>query len=51
MGNQKKLALLYFIKHILLGKEGKNLIDLQWVQLVDNLKKFNKYPWGKFCYE
>ena len=46
-----KLALLYFVEHFLLGKEWNNLIDLQWVQLVDNLKKFNKYPWGKFCYE
>ena len=46
-----KLALLYFVEHVPLGKEGKNLIDLQWVQLVDNLEEFNKYPWGKICYE
>ena len=39
-----KLALLYFVEHVPLGKEGKNLIDLQWVQLVDNLEEFNKYP-------
>ena len=39
-----KLALLYFVEHVLLGKEWKNLIDLQWVQLVDNLEEFNKYP-------
>ena len=24
-----KLALLYFVEHVLLGKEGKNLINLQ----------------------
>ena len=29
-----KLALLYFLEHFLLGKEGKNLIDMQWVGLV-----------------
>ena len=29
----------------------KNLIDMQWVGLVDCLKVFNKYPWGKICYE
>ena len=46
-----KLALLYFVEHVLLGKEGKNLIDLQWVQLVDSLEEFNKYPWGRICYE
>ena len=39
-----ELALSYFVEHVLLGKERKNLIDLQWVQLVDNLEEFNKYP-------
>ena len=29
-----KLSLLYFLEQFLLGKEGKNLIDLHWVQLV-----------------
>ena len=24
---------------------------MQWVALVDNLKAFNKYPWGEICYE
>ena len=38
-----KLA-LYFLEHVLLGKEGKNLIDMQWVGLVDCLEVFNKYP-------
>ena len=46
-----KLALLYFVEHVLLKKEGKKLIDLQWVQLVDSLEEFNKYPWGGICYE
>ena len=46
-----KLALLYFLEHVLFGKEGKNLIDMEWVALVDNLEAFNKYPWGGICYE
>ena len=46
-----KLALLYFLEHVLLGKEGKNLINMQWVGLVDCLEVFNKYPWGRICYE
>ena len=46
-----KLALLYFLEHVLLGKEGKNLIDMQWVGLVDCLEVFNKYPWGGIFYE
>ena len=41
-----KLVLSYFLEHVLLGKEGKNLIDMQWVGLVDCLEVFNKYPWG-----
>ena len=46
-----KLALLYLLEHVLLGKEGKNLMDMQWVALVDNWEAFNKYPWEKICYE
>ena len=41
-----KLALFYFLEHVLFGKEGKNLIDMEWVALVDNLEAFNKYPLG-----
>ena len=33
-----KLALLFFLEHVLLGKEGKILIDMEWVSLVDCLK-------------
>ena len=39
-----KLALLYFLKHVLLVKEWKILIDMQWIGLVDCLEVFNKYP-------
>ena len=46
-----KLALLYLLEHVLLEKEGKNVIDMKWVALVDNWEAFNKYPWGKVCYE
>ena len=42
-----KLALFYFLEHVLFGKEGKNLIDMEWVVLVDNLEAFNKYPLGR----
>ena len=44
-----KLDLLYFLKHVLLGKEEKNLIDMEWVSLVDCLEVFNKYPRGMIC--
>ena len=39
-----RLTLLYWLEHVLLGKEGQNLIDMQWVALVDNWEAFNKYP-------
>ena len=42
---------MYFLEHVLFEKERKNLIDMQWVALADNLKAFNKYPWGEICYE
>ena len=41
-----KLTLLYFKEHVLFGKEGKILIDMQWVTPIDNLEAINKYPWG-----
>ena len=46
-----KLALLYFLEHVLLGQEEKNLKDMQWVSLVDCFEVFNKYPWDRICYE
>ena len=44
-----KLILLYFVEHVLLGKKGKNLIDLQWVQLVDSLEQFKSIHGGEFA--
>ena len=44
-----KLTLLYFLEHVLLGKEENNLIDLHWVQLIDSLQDFNKYSWRRIC--
>ena len=42
--NVHKLVLLYFLKHVLFGNEGKNIINMQWVGLIDGSKVFNKYP-------
>ena len=46
-----KLALIFFLEQALLGKENKNLIDLQWMHLVDDLEAFNQFPWGRISYE
>ena len=34
--DENMLTLLYFLEHILLGKEENFLIDIQWVDFVEN---------------
>ncbi|XP_038713466.1 uncharacterized protein LOC120007340 [Tripterygium wilfordii] len=45
-----KLALVYFLESVLLPRERSRNIDIQWLQLVDNVNVFNKYPWGSVSY-
>ncbi|XP_038713389.1 uncharacterized protein LOC120007258 [Tripterygium wilfordii] len=46
-----KLALVYFVEFVLLGRErSRNISDVAYLQLVENLDKFNKYPWGSVSY-
>ncbi|KAK0599400.1 hypothetical protein LWI29_004931 [Acer saccharum] len=46
-----KLALLYFLETVLFGKDQKVHIGAQHVELLEDLETFNKYPWGRKCYE
>ncbi|KAK3193112.1 hypothetical protein Dsin_024422 [Dipteronia sinensis] len=46
-----KLALLYFLEMVLFGKDQKVHISALHVELLENLETFNKYPWGRKCYE
>ncbi|KAI9185171.1 hypothetical protein LWI28_004985 [Acer negundo] len=46
-----KLALLYFLETVLFGKDQKVYIGAQHVELLEDLETFNKYPWGRKCYE
>ena len=46
-----KLALLYFVETVLFGKDQKVHIAAQHVDLLEDLDAFNKYPWGRKCYE
>ncbi|KAK3213280.1 hypothetical protein Dsin_017986 [Dipteronia sinensis] len=46
-----KLALLYFLETVLFGKDQKVHISALHVELLKNLETFNKYPWGRKCYE
>lgn len=42
-----KLAMLYFLECVLLGKERKVLIDSSHIHMVDHFETFNNYPWGR----
>ncbi|KAI3974668.1 hypothetical protein MKX01_021512 [Papaver californicum] len=46
-----KLALVYLLEFLLLGKDKKTYIDLRFLQIVDDLDEFNMYPWGLVSYE
>ncbi|KAK0599784.1 hypothetical protein LWI29_008626 [Acer saccharum] len=46
-----KLALLYFLENVLLGREKGSPIDSEHILLVDDLDRFNEYPWGRVCFE
>lgn len=46
-----KLALVLFVECCLLGGEGHSLINRQYLHLVEDLEKFNDYPWGTVVYE
>ncbi|XP_038717177.1 uncharacterized protein LOC120010448 [Tripterygium wilfordii] len=46
-----KLALVYFVEFVLPGRErSRNISDVTYLQLVENLDNFNKYPWGFVSY-
>ncbi|MCL7032903.1 hypothetical protein MKW94_026546 [Papaver nudicaule] len=46
-----KLALVYLLEFLLLGKDKKTYVDLRFLQIVDDLDEFNMYPWGLVSYE
>ncbi|KAL2457255.1 Ubiquitin-like protease domain-containing protein [Abeliophyllum distichum] len=46
-----KLGLIIILAYVLLATEEKTLIDLWWFELVDDLDRFDKYPWGKMSYD
>ncbi|KAL2479771.1 Ubiquitin-like protease domain-containing protein [Abeliophyllum distichum] len=46
-----KLGLIIILAYVLLATEEKTLIELWWFELVDDLDRFDKYPWGKMSYD
>ncbi|KAK0578893.1 hypothetical protein LWI29_017900 [Acer saccharum] len=47
----KAASLLYFLETVLFGKDQKVHIGAHHVELLEDLETFNKYPWGRKCYE
>ena len=46
-----KLAMLYFVESVLLGKENRNHINETNVLLADNFTEFNEFPWGRISFK
>ncbi|KAL2493039.1 Ulp1 protease family protein [Abeliophyllum distichum] len=46
-----KLDLIIILAYVLLTTKEKTLIDLWWFELVDDLDRFDKYPWEKMSYD
>ncbi|RZC93763.1 hypothetical protein C5167_029402 [Papaver somniferum] len=45
-----KLGLLYFAEAVIMGRCSRLAVNKGRFFLVDNLEKFNRYPWGKISY-
>ncbi|CAI9764735.1 unnamed protein product [Fraxinus pennsylvanica] len=43
-----KLGLIVILAYVLWATEENTFIDLWWLDLVDDLDRFEKYPWGIF---
>ncbi|TXG57812.1 hypothetical protein EZV62_015641 [Acer yangbiense] len=51
LNGEVKLALLHFLETVLFGMDQKVHIGAHHVELLEDLETFNKYPWGRKCYE
>ncbi|CAA3023162.1 Hypothetical predicted protein [Olea europaea subsp. europaea] len=46
-----KLGLIVILAYVLWATEENTYIDLWWLDLVDDVDRFETYPWGKFSFE
>ncbi|KAK6116985.1 hypothetical protein DH2020_049229 [Rehmannia glutinosa] len=46
-----KLGLALIYENVLKCKEINTSVDMEVLNIVDNLELFNKYPWGRKCYD
>jgi hypothetical protein len=45
-----KLALYFVLERFFMGREKRRIINLGWLDMVDDLDQFNAYPWGDVVY-
>ncbi|KAH9699872.1 hypothetical protein KPL71_024534 [Citrus sinensis] len=45
-----RLAMLYFLEVVLLGKDPKTKVQAEHVRHMYNFKDFNSYSWGRVCF-
>ncbi|CAA2972251.1 Hypothetical predicted protein, partial [Olea europaea subsp. europaea] len=51
MLDRLKLGLIYILESLVRCHHKKTAIDLFHLEIVDNLDRFNDYPWGRRCFE
>ncbi|XP_026440241.1 factor of DNA methylation 1-like [Papaver somniferum] len=48
--NKVKLGLVLLVQGVLMGTEYTKDVKLAYFHMVENIKEFNKFPWGKLCH-
>lgn len=46
-----KFSMLNFLEVVLLGKEWRSYINLDYIHQIDNFEDFVSYPWGRVCFK
>ncbi|XP_026460116.1 uncharacterized protein LOC113360905 [Papaver somniferum] len=46
-----KLGLVLLVQGVLMGNEYVRDVNLAYFHMVENIEKFNKFPWGKLCHQ
>lgn len=47
--DKAKLGLVLLLQGVLMGGEYGKDVNLAYFHMVENIEKFNKFPWGKLC--
>ncbi|CAA0822985.1 Unknown protein [Striga hermonthica] len=46
-----KMGLVTVLEHVVLSAECETLVNERWFYLVEDLERFNSYPWGNLSYQ